>query len=404
MLFTLTAVYAVNFVDRQLVVILQEAIKVDLQLSDTQLGLLSGLAFALFYVTAGIPIARIADTHNRRNVISLALGLWSGMTVLCGYAANFFQLLLARMGVGVGEAGCSPPAHSIISDMYPPQRRATALSIYSVGINIGIMVGFILGGILNSYYGWRTAFIVVGAPGILLAIWVRATIEEPIRGAFDTQPNTTEQGSLLHAVQHIYQNKALWHLCIAAGLCGLVGYGLTNWIPSFYIRVHGVDTAELGVWLAIGAGVFGGLGTFLFGYLADRLGARDRRWYMWLPCLGIIVFIPIVCFVTFTPHRQAALVGGLLLPFFTTAYLGATLAVLHSSFEPRMRATASAILFLVINVVGLGIGPPLIGFISDILEPSLHQFSLRYTFVLVLPVTSVWAAAHFLIAAKNYSQ
>jgi len=167
----LTLIYAVNFIDRQLLSILQESIKVDLDLSDTQLGLLTGFAFALFYVIAGIPMARWADSSSRRNVISLSIGLWSFMTALSGVANNFWQLLLARIGVGVGESGCSPPAHSMISDMYPPEQRATALSFYSVGINIGIMLGFLLGGIINQYFGWRVAFFVVGAPGILIALW-----------------------------------------------------------------------------------------------------------------------------------------------------------------------------------------------------------------------------------------
>jgi len=178
----MTLVYAINFIDRQLLAILQDSIKADLGFSDTQLGLLTGFAFALFYVLAGVPIARWADRSDRRNIISLSIGVWSFMTAISGLAANYLHLLLARIGVGVGEAGCSPPAHSMISDIFPAEQRATALSTYSVGINIGIMLGFLLGGFLNEYYSWRVAFFVVGAPGILIALIFKFTVSEPIRG------------------------------------------------------------------------------------------------------------------------------------------------------------------------------------------------------------------------------
>ncbi|NNC54535.1 MAG: MFS transporter, partial [Pseudomonadales bacterium] len=288
----LTLVYAVNFVDRQLVAILQEAIKADIGLSDTQLGLLTGFAFAMFYVLAGIPIARLADRSNRRNIISIAIAVWSCMTALSGMAGNFFQLLLARIGVGVGEAGCSPPAHSMISDMYPPRQRATALSFYSVGINIGIMVGFLLGGILNQYFGWRVAFIVVGAPGVLIALWFRFTVREPQRGWSERVEVDTAHVAFGRVVQFIWSHKYLVHISLGAAMSSMAGYSISSWSASFFIRSHAVPTAELGAWLAVGVGIFGSIGTFGCGLLADKLGVQNKRFYMWVPAIAILCTIP----------------------------------------------------------------------------------------------------------------
>lgn len=278
--------------DRQLLSILQEAIKVDLGLSDTQLGYL-GIAFAIFYVIAGIPIARWADKSNRRNIISLSIASWSLMTALTGAVQNFWQLLAAR--VGVGEAGCSPPAHSMITDMYPPERRATALSTYSVGINIGIMFGILLGGVINQFFGWRWAFFVVGAPGLLVALFVRLTVEEPPRGFSEKKVVEVASVPFKRVLEFIMQRNYLVHLSMASGLSALAGYGLTSWTASFFIRSHdmGAETAILSVWLSVGAGIFGGIGTFGFGYLSDKFGTRDKRWYLWVPAIAILTCAPL---------------------------------------------------------------------------------------------------------------
>ncbi|MEM7360202.1 MAG: MFS transporter [Pseudomonadota bacterium] len=400
----LTFVYAVNFVDRQLLAILQESIKADLSLSDTQLGLLTGFAFAMFYVLAGIPIARWADKSNRRSIISLAIGVWSVMTALSGLAANFVQLLLARIGVGVGEAGCSPPAHSMISDMYPPEKRATALSFYSVGINVGIMIGFLLGGVINQYFGWRVAFFVVGAPGILLALWFRFSVEEPIRGWSEKREVKKETVDLGQVVKFILARKYLIHTSFGAALSAVAGYALSSWSASFYIRSHGMPTAELGVWLAAGVGIFGSLGTFGCGYLADKFGRRDRRYYLWVPAIAILLTIPFMAYAYSTESVMMSLIVGLIPPAFTTGYLGASLAVFHSSVEPRMRATSSALFFLILNIIGLGMGPTIIGATSDLLADSQGVQSLRYAMLIIVPTACVWAAAHFFLAARSYGQ
>lgn len=400
----LTLIYAVNFIDRQLLSILQESIKVDLGLSDTQLGLLTGFAFAVFYVIAGIPMARWADRSSRRNVISISIGLWSLMTALSGMANNFVQLLLARIGVGIGESGCSPPAHSMISDMYPPEQRATALSFYSIGINIGIMLGFLLGGIINQYFGWRTAFFVVGAPGILIALWFYFTVAEPVRGWSEKKEVSTESVPFRDVLDSILKQRYLIHISAGAAMSALAGYALVNWTASFYIRVHQFPTAELGAWLAAGVGIFGSIGTFGWGYLCDRFGKKDRRWYAWLPGIAILMTIPPVLFVFSTDNAHTGLMVNLVIGAFTTGYLGAALAVFHGAVLPRMRATASALFFLIINIVGLGIGPTLIGAVSDALAGSYGVDSLRYAILIVVPIACVWASLHFVLAARNMSQ
>lgn len=398
----LTFVYAVNFIDRQLLTILQESIKADLALSDTQLGLLTGLAFALFYVLAGIPIARLADKHSRRNIIAGSIGIWSFMTAISGMAGNYTQLLLARMGVGIGEAGCSPPAHSMISDMYPPEQRASALSFYSVGINIGIMLGVLLGGYINQYFGWRVAFFVVGAPGLLIALIVRFTIAEPLRGWSEKHEVVQDALPFMTVLRFITARRYLVHMAMGGGLSALAGYALTSWQPSFYIRDFGLPTSEVGLWLAAGVGLFGGLGTFGWGYLCDRVGQRDKRWYLWLPAFAMLVaIIPIVITFSSSTPQHFALIAGLFPGIFTTSYMGASLAVLHGAVEPRMRATASALFFLVLNIIGLGCGPTLVGAVSDYLAPTQGVSALGNAVLYVVPIACLWAAVHFFLAAHH---
>jgi predicted MFS family arabinose efflux permease len=278
-LVVLTIVYTFNFIDRQLLSILQESIKVDLSLSDSQLGLLTGFAFAMFYVTAGIPIARFADRSNRRNIVAVSVGLWSAMTALSGFAQNYAQLLAARVGVGIGEAGGSPPSHSIVSDIFPPEKRATALSFYSTGVNLGILFGFLFGGWLNEFFGWRIAFMVVGIPGILLAILVRTTVREPIRGLMENRTASETQVPFKEVISLLWKRKTFRHMAFACGLNAFAGYGTVNWLASFFIRSHGMSTGELGTWLALSTGLFGAIGILLGGILGDKLGKRDKRWY-----------------------------------------------------------------------------------------------------------------------------
>lgn len=397
----LTVVYSFNFIDRQLLAILQEAIKTDLHLSDGQLGLLTGFTFALFYVIAGIPIARWADKGNRRNIISISLFLWSFMTAISGFVQNYMQLLLARIGVGIGEAGGSPPSHSIISDVFPPESRASALGFYSTGVNIGILFGFLLGGWLNEAFGWRTAFMVVGAPGILLAIIVRFTLKEPIRGLMDNKQASDEGASFKQVLSLLWNRKSFRHLALGSALTAFVSYSLVSWTASFMIRIHGMSTGELGTWLALIIGVGGAVGVFGGGVLADKLGIKDKRWYAWLPALVGLIALPFVILFCLANDTYIAL-GSMIVPgVLANVYLGNVIATTHGLVGLRMRAMASAILFLIINILGLGLGPWSVGALSDFLQPQYQTESLRYALLFLVPAVSLWSIVHFYLAAKD---
>ncbi len=378
----LTIVYAFNFIDRQILVILQEPIKADMGLSDAQLGLLSGFTFALVYVVAGIPIAYWADRGNRRNIVALALTVWSGMTAISGFAQNYGQLLLARVGVGLGEAGGSPPAHSMISDYYPPENRGTALSFYSMGVYIGILLGFMLGGIIADAFGWRMAFVVVGLPGVAFAILLRLTVKEPLRGRWDDGHKTLHNPSLASTMQILRQTPAFWYIAVGAGLMSYVGYGNGNFFPSFLVRNHGMSLSQVGVTLALVSGVFGMAGTFLGGYLGDRFGASDVRWYLWIPAMGGIISFPPGLYVLLTDNTSMALGVQAFVTLLHTLYLGPCIAMAHMLVPPSMRALTSAVLFFVLNMIGLGLGPFVTGLTSDLLQPTYGDESLRYSMVI----------------------
>ena len=397
----LTIVYSFNFIDRQLLAILQESIKADLSLSDSQLGLLTGFAFAVFYVTAGIPIARWADRANRRNIIAMSVGLWSFMTALSGFVQNYSQLLMARVGVGVGEAGGSPPSHSLISDIFPPESRASAISFYSTGVNIGILFGFLLGGWLNEYFGWRVAFIVVGAPGILLAILVRMTLAEPIRGLSENRQVSAESVPFKVVLNVLWSRVSFRHMAMAAALNAFAGYSTSNWTASFFIRSHNMTTGELGTWLALIIGLGGAIGVLCGGLLADRLAPRDKRWYVWLPSITGFICVPFMAAVYLVDDAYTALALSVVPGLLFNVYLGNTIATTHGLVGLRMRATASAILFLILNIIGLGIGPWSIGLLSDSLATSFGDDSLRQAMLYIIPPIMFWSACHFYLASKN---
>jgi predicted MFS family arabinose efflux permease len=385
----LTLVYVFNFVDRQLLVILQESIKKELSLSDTQLGLLSGFTFAIFYVTMGIPIARFADKSNRKNIIAVSLFLWSAMTAVSGLARNFFQLLMARIGVGVGEAGGSPPAHAMISDYFPPQRRATALAIYSTGIYIGMLVGFLIGGYLNEELGWRTAFFALGVPGVLLSLLFFLTVREPRRGAMDVQLLTTESHSFIQVLKTLYSKITFRYLSLATGLLVFCIYGLSNWAPSFLSRLHGMTKTETGVALGLIFGIGGALGSFSGGLLTDHFAKNDKSWYLKIPGYAIIVSIPFLGGALFLEDPLLSLVCLGLCNALYSMYLGPAITVVHSLVPASMRALSSAVLFLVLNFIGLGFGPLTIGIVSDMLTSALGIESLRYAMSIMLVVSAV---------------
>lgn len=393
-LFLLTIVYIFNFIDRQILSILQEPIKRDLGLSDAQLGLLTGFAFALFYVVAGIPIARFADRAVRRNIVAWSLAVWSAMTALCGLAQNYTQLLLARIGVGIGEAGCTPPSHSIISGIFPAQRRASALGIYTTGVYVGILFGFLFGGWLNHFLGWRMALLFVGVPGLLLAILVRLTIAEPLR-QITANVAVTPQPTFREVCTLLWSRRSFRYLCIGGALSSFAAYSVLNWIAPFLIRVHGMSTGQLGSLLALSIGLGGGIGTLVSGMLADRLAARDKRWYAWLPGLAMLISAPAYVAVFSMSEPSLILTINVLPMFLSNMFTALCITMIHGMVAPNMRATGSALFLLAANIVGLGMGPSVTGLLSDVLQDRHAEQSIRYALLYIAPTITMISALMF---------
>jgi MFS family permease len=399
----LFVVYVFNFIDRQILSILLDPIKAELGATDTQMGFLTGFAFAVFYTVAGIPIARIADKGPRRTLIAVGLTVWSGMTAVCGLVTSFAQLAAARIGVGVGEAAGSPPAHSLISDYFPPERRATAIAIYSSGINVGVMLGYLLGGWINEFFNWRTAFFVVGIPGVIFAFVVRFTIREPPRGHSETTPADDSTNTLGEVFRFMFSLRSFRYLSVATGLSAFSAYGFGAWVPAYLGRVHGMGTGEMGTWLGIENGVAGVLGTVLGGRLADRYGAKDVRWYMWVSVVSLLFYAPFVYGFLLMDNPRIGLVLYFPAIFFASMYLGPSIAITHSLVKLRMRALASAILFFMLNMIGMGLGPQIVGILNDWLEPQFGIEAVRYS--LAISATSKFLAiALFLMAARSLKE
>ncbi|MDG2278315.1 MAG: MFS transporter [Pseudomonadales bacterium] len=397
--------YIVNFVDRSILAILLEPIKIELALSDTQLGLLGGLAFALFYATLGIPIAALADRWSRVKVLSISMVIWSAMTALCGLASGFWTLLIARIGVGIGEAGASPPSHSLISDYFPIETRATALSIYALGIPIGSMVGNFVGGWGAEELGWRMTFYLVGVPGILIAFLLLATLREPPRGMSEkVQPTEADAAdkapSMKEVFRFLWAKRSFRHIGFAAGLHAFVGYGAGTWNAPFLIRSHEMPITEVGSWLALIAGI-GAIGTFGGGFLGDQLSKRydDRRWYLWVSGIATIVMVPFQ-FVAYLYSDLVAVIPCLfVVSILGGMYLGPSFAMTQALVSLRMRAVASALLLFMLNIIGMGLGPYVVGVLSDAFGPAYGISSLRYALCIAV-LANIWATVHYFCGAK----
>jgi len=398
----LTLVFTSSHVDRQIMAILLQPIKQELGASDTQMGFLIGLTFALFYATLGMPIAMLADRANRRNIITAAVTLWSGMTVLCGYAGTFMQLALARIGVGVGEAGSTPPSHALISDLFPTATRGTAMGIFALGVNFGLLIAYLGGGVLSEAWGWRATFVAVGLPGLLIALLFYFTVNEPRRGAMEAvRPATDDRApSFTDVRRYMWKTRSLRHLCIGAALAGFTGYGFVLWMPTFLIRSHGLSPTEVGLTLALMTGVVGGLGTFTAGRLVDVLAKRDERWRAWVVAIGKLVYVPFLVIFFVVDDLWTALALYLVPAFFGGFYLAPTFALTQSLVSVRMRALTSSIVLFVLNIIGMGLGPQLVGVLSDLFAPAYGQESLRMA-LLVLGFVNVWCAWHYYLAAKS---
>ncbi len=396
----LVAVYTFNFIDRQILVILQESIKKEMGLSDAQLGLLSGFTFAIFYVSLGLPIARLADRGIRRDVIAISITIWSLMTAASGLARSFGQLLAARIGVGIGEAGGSPPAHAIISDYFPPKERGRALSIYSTGVYLGILFGFMAGGWINQIFGWRTAFFVVGLPGLLAALLVRLTIIEPRRGHSEGTATADPPPRLRESVALLWSLRSFRYLALATGFTTFVTYGTGNFAPSFLSRSHHLGSGEIGTALGLVAGLGGIAGTYLGGHFGDRAAGRDIRWYLWVPALSLAIGLPLRILAYSLDDLRIVYPLLALAELTAMTYIGPALAVAHGLISPALRAFVSAILFFVLNLIGLGLGPLSIGLMSDRLTHHFGPDGLRWAMAIG---TLAWipAVGLYLLAATT---
>lgn len=379
-LWILLIVYIFNFIDRQIVNILAEPIARDLDLSDTQIGLMTGLAFALFYTVLGLPIASWSDrpTTNRTRLIASALAIWSAMTALCGLAANFVQLLLARIGVGVGEAGCTPPAHSLISDIVPPEKRSSALAFYALGIPIGTLLGMMIGGFLADWVGWRRAFLVVGLPGVAMALVVVFFLKEPRLSQVTTAADAAPRTPMLTAMRSVLGSRAFVLLLAAGSAAAFLSYGKVTWTTIFFQRTHGMTPGEVGFWFGVVNGAAGIAGTVLGGWLADRYGATNRRHVLTAPAIGMALAVPVAVLAYQMADWRAALVLLVVPTLLNALYYGPTYSAAQGLVSLRQRAVASATVLFFQNLIGLGLGPLFFGMLSDWLEPTYGADSVRY--------------------------
>lgn len=397
----LAIVYMFNFVDRQILAILLPSIRDEFGTSDAYLGFLSGTAFAFFYVILGIPIAQYADRCNRRNLIAAAVAIWSGMTALSGLAANIWQLTLARIGVGIGEAGCSPPAHSMIADYFPPEKRSTAMGFYTMGISAGIMLAYMAGGWVAQNIGWRETFFIVGIPGLVLALIVRFTVQEPQRGSSEGRVVSSEQPPLSAVFKFLLARRSFVHMSVAAGLSSLVGYAVISFMPSFMVRSFDMEIAVLGVWLGLILGIAGGAGFFFGGYVADHIGKTQKRRAFVFIAITVLFSAAFLIAAFLAATWQTVLLLYVIPAATANVYLAPTLSLTQSLVALRMRAVASALVLLIINVIGLGIGPWFAGALSDYLEPQFASESMRYSLCAISAVVLPWAAWHYYRAGAH---
>jgi len=390
-----------NYLDRYMFGVLLPAIKADLRLNDSELGFISGFAFTLFYAAMGIPIGRLADRHPRRLVIAGSLAVWSAMTALCGLAQGFFQLAAARIMIGVGESGATPPSHSLISDLFPARGRAGAISLFSLGSPFGIFLGFLAGGFLVQSLGWRPALFVFGLPGLILASVVLFALPEPPRGASDGLALTGGPGLPLGRVAAILSaRKSFRHVSLGSGLFTVVWLGLITWLPSFFTRTFGLPIGRVGATLAWVLGGAQLIGLATGGVLGDVLAGRDGRWYLWLCTAGSLLPIPFYAIALLAAGPNMAFIA-----IFPAIMLGVlqsapALAVVQGVAGVRMRAVAVATYLVIVNLIA-GVGSPLIGLLSDWLRPSMGSTALGAAILIVALPFSLWSSWHFWLGART---
>jgi MFS family permease len=413
LLILLMIILAFNYVDRLALGLVLQDIKASFHSSDTQLGLLSGIAFALFYSLMGIPIARWADRGNRRIIISLTTALWSVAVALGGFAANFIQLLLARVGVAVGEAGCMPPAHSLIADYFSRAERPQAVAVYMLGSTLSMLIGYFLAGWLNELYGWQTMFKLLGLPGIVLAVLAWLTVREPRRLRFRAEaaaPNpavmatpSAPQYTMREVVTTLWKNATFRYLWLNFSVSFFFSHGVVGWQPTYFIRSFGMHTDELGLWLTLIYGVGGTLGTYLGGLLATRYAANNES--LQLKATGWVYagYGVLMAGVFLAPDKYTAITLN------TIGTVGASLAsgplfgTIQTVVPERMRAMSITLIYLFANLIGMGLGPLATGALSDFFAPWAGDNSLRYALLTLCPV-SLWGSAYLLLAAKTVAR
>ena len=401
-LIVISLVYMLNLVDRSLVAILLQSIKVDLGLSDTQLGFLTGLAFALFYSTLGVPIARLADRGNRATLASVAIALW-GMTVMSSVlVGNYAQLLASRVLAAVGEAGCKPPTYSLIGDYFPePKERTGAMSVYWLGSPIAALLSFIAGGALSEHIGWRLTFLVMGIPGLILALLVKWTIKDPWRLAAARDVKNAGQSVPLRSILLcLWRVTSLRHLTLALVLLYAMGVGLAPWYAAFMIRTHHLETGALGVWLGLIFGVGGILGNLAGGYASARFFAQNERRQMQMAAISVAAILP--CLIGFLTLSSTTAAFSCLFPFIVllNVFLAPTYVLLQRLVSEETRATTLAIIMLLANLIGMGLGPQIVGVLSDRLAGVAGSESLRYS-MLAMSLLALWASYHFWCVSRT---
>lgn len=396
----LILVYTLNFLDRQIISILKDPIGEELGLSDTQLGLMGGLAFALLYTTLAIPVAWLADRKSRIWIMTWALGIWSAFTAICGLAGNFWQLFFARMGVGVGEAGGVAPAYSVIADYFPPKQRARALAIYSFGIPVGSAAGILFGGLLAQYVDWRFAFISIGLFGVLLAPVFRLLVKDPPRDYYDSIPEGVKPLSFLATCRLAFSKTTFWLMALGAAFSSMVGYGLLYWMPTFLSRSMGLSLVDRS-WYLAGILLIGGVaGMLLGGFLADRLGQKSKAYYPLIPAIAFAISAPLYVLGVLTTDPLIAFFIFLVPQALGLVWLGPIITAVQHLGPSTSRTMISALFLLINNLIGITVGTWFFGFASDQLKPMLGDESIKYSFIIGLSFYLVAALLLFLASFR----
>ena len=393
-------VMMLNVIDRQMLSILIEPIKAELGVGDAAMGLLTGTSFALLHVVAMIPIASLADRRSRRGLIAWGLGAWSALTALTGLARSFTEMFWIRLGLGVGEATAVPASHSLVSDLFPVDRRATALSMLVLASPIGQMIAYAGGGWVNEAFGWRAAFFVFGVPGIALALVIRSTLREPARGQADGTAGEWTPVPLVAALRQLLQRPTYRHLAAAGALSATANYALLIWSAPLWMRSFSLDSAAVGTTLALATGPANALGVLVAGRLADRGAARDARWLVWLPATACVLAVPASLAFVFAEEYAAAVGALVLASLLGSMVIGPVFAAVQSVAAPPVRSMAAAALSLLLTAFGLGIGPPLVGMLSDLGGSELGVGALRRALAGAM-LCFAWSAVHLVMAART---